>query len=311
MSTTSPGSPGPSRGRSAALPSAVVARLRSYRLATSSRVTGRREGGHRSTRHGHSLEFADQRPYVAGDDPRTLDLAASRRHGRLLVRVHEAEDETSLRVVVDASRSMAFGGKLDVATDLARALAHVAAHGGDRMRVVAAGHGGAVTASPWVRGASAEHALGPTLDAVDQAVPDAEVAPGPAALLAAIGRARGEGPTGPVVLVSDLLVADWSAVLHAIGTGPGRAVLVHLLGREDREPELDGDLDLVDAETGEVVSIAATDRVLADHARALAAWQADVAAEAVRRGIAVVAADDRDDVADLVSVGLHRAGLVA
>lgn len=302
---------GTARAPDLPLPPAVVARLRSHRLGTAARVTGSREGAHRSTRHGHSLEFADQRPYVAGDDPRTLDLAASRRHGRLLVRVHEAEDETSLRVVVDASRSMSFGGKVAAATDLARALAHVAAHGGDRLRVVVAGHRGEVRASPWVRGASAEHALGPTLAAVDRSEPDAEDAPGPAALVAAIGRARGEGPTGPVVLVSDLLVADWPAVLHALGTGPGRAVLVHLLGREDLEPDLDGDLDLVDAETGEVLPIAATDRVLADHARALAAWQADVAAEAARRGVAVVAADDRDDVADLVTLELRRVGLVA
>lgn len=288
----------------------MVARLGPHRLSTVSRVTGTREGAHRSTRHGHSLEFADQRPYVAGDDPRSLDLAASRRHGRLLVRIHEAEDDTSLRVVLDASRSMAFGGKLGMAGHLARALAHVAAHGGDRIRVVVATDDGRVAASPWLRGAAAGWSIGHTLASVPSTIPSPDEHPGPAALSDAVRRALGEGPVGPVVLVSDLLVLDWTEVVRALGTGRGDAVLIHLLGREDRAPELDGDVDLVDAETGRVVSIAATDQVLAAHTAALARWQEEVARYAARHGVAVVAADDRDDVAGIVTVGLRRTGVV-
>lgn len=308
--TSGPRADGPA-DLAAPLPPAVVTRLGPHRLATVSRVTGTREGAHRSTRHGHSLEFADQRPYVAGDDPRSLDLAASRRHGRLLVRIHEAEDDTSLRVVLDASRSMAFGGKLGMAGQVARALGHVAAHGGDRIRVVVATEDGRVTASPWMRGAATGWTIGHTLAAVPTAAPSPDDQPGPAALLDAIRRARGEGPAGPVVLVSDLLVLDWTEVVRALATGRGDAVLVHLLGREDRAPDLDGDVDLVDAETGQVVSIAATDEVLAAHTRALARWQDEVQRHAARHGVAVVAADDRDQVDEIVTVGLRRTGVVA
>lgn len=305
------GATDPAIGLAAPLNAAVVARLAHLRLSTEARVTGTRDGGHRSTRHGSSLEFADQRPYVTGDDPRTLDLAASRRHGRLLVRVHEAEDDTSLRVVVDASASMAFGHKLRSAAHIALALAHVAAHGGDRLRVLVATTGQHVTAGPWVRGRNAPLVVAHTLADVATVVPDPDGHPGPAPLLAALARARGEGPRGPIVLVSDMLVVNWTEVVRLLGTGSQDAVLVHLLGREDAEPDLTGDLELVDAETGDTVSIAATDDVMAQHRHAMQAWQAEVAATAARYGVAVVSTHDDDPVDRVVTVGLRGVGLVA
>ncbi len=292
-----------------ALPPAAVARLAPHRLATGRRVTGTRDGAHRSTRHGSSLEFADLRPYVAGDDPRTLDLPSSRRHGRLLVRIHEAEDDTSLRVVVDASASMALGTKLAHAGQLAVALAHVTGHGGDRMRVIVATTGDRVTAGPWVRGRNAPLVVAHTLAGIEVADPD-DQAPGAAPLRAALARAHGEGPRGPVVLVSDLLVPDWRDVVTALGSGGQDSVLVHLLALDDLDPALVGDLELVDAETGELVSITASDDVMAMHRRAMADWRDAVVTHAARHGVAVVAATDDESVATVVGVGLRRVGLV-
>lgn len=297
-------------GLASTLDASLVARLAGHRLATGHRVTGMRDGSHRSTRHGSSLEFADLRPYVAGDDPRTLDLASSRRHGRLLVRIHEAEDDTSLRVVIDASASMAFGAKLSQAGRLATALAHVTGHGGDRMRVVAATEADHVTAGPWVRGRNAPIVVGHTLAGIIVAPPDPDAQPGPAPLLAALARARGEGPRGPVVLVSDLLVPDWPAVLAALGTGGRDAIVVHLLGRDDLEPDLIGDLELVDAETGQELAIAATEDVMAMHRRALTEWRQAVKDQAARHGVAVVAATDDEPIDQIITVGLRRVGLV-
>lgn len=292
------------------LPPAAVARLASHRLAPGHRVTGTRDGSHRSTRHGSSLEFADLRPYVAGDDPRTLDLPSSRRHGRLLVRIHEAEDDTSLRVVVDASASMGFGAKLERAGQVAVALAHVTGHGGDRMRVIVATAGDHVAAGPWVRGRNAPLIVAHTLAGIAVDDVDVDAAPGPAPLRAALARAHGEGPRGPVVLVSDLLVPDWRDVVAAIGTGQRDGVLVHLLGRDDLDPDLVGDVELVDAESGLEVPVSASEDVMAMHERAMAQWRDDVVAHAARHGVAVVAATDDDPVTDVVSVGLRRVGLV-
>src|SRR5688572_9637283 len=75
--------------------------------------------------------------------------------------------------------------------------------------------------------------------------------PGRAHLVAALRQAHGEGPRGPVVLVSDLLFPGWEGVLQALAAGRGDAVLVHVLGREDLDPAVRGDQRLVDAETGD------------------------------------------------------------
>jgi uncharacterized protein (DUF58 family) len=121
------------------LPPALLGRLGRLRLASRRRVQGRFAGAHASRRYGSSLDFADYREYVPGDDPRWVDPNAYARLGRLLVRLFEAEDEAALRVVVDCSASMAFGNKLHRGRQVAVALAAIAAGGGDRVRVLLAG----------------------------------------------------------------------------------------------------------------------------------------------------------------------------
>lgn len=71
-------------------------------------------GAHRSSRHGHSVEFAEHRPYVPGDDLRSVDWKIYGRTDRYFLR--NREDETTLvcHLLLDATGSMAFAG-LDAA----------------------------------------------------------------------------------------------------------------------------------------------------------------------------------------------------
>ena len=94
-------------------------------------------GAHRSIRKGAGVEFGGDRPYAPGDDLRWLDRRALLRHDRLMVREFETETERGLRLVVDASASMAFrsrgapGAKLAYAALIAAALARIALASGD------------------------------------------------------------------------------------------------------------------------------------------------------------------------------------
>jgi uncharacterized protein (DUF58 family) len=94
-------------------------------------------GTHRSPRRGAGIEFGGHRAYVPGDDLRWLDRHALMRHGRLLVRQFETETDRALRLVIDASGSMAYrserapAAKLAFAALLGAALARVALSGGD------------------------------------------------------------------------------------------------------------------------------------------------------------------------------------
>lgn len=112
-------------------------KLGPLRLRARSVADGVYSGSHRSPRRGPGVEFGGHRNYVPGDDLRWLDRHALMRHGRLLVREFETETDRALRLVVDASASMAFrsahapAAKLAYAALIGAALARIALAGGD------------------------------------------------------------------------------------------------------------------------------------------------------------------------------------
>lgn len=300
------------RDRPRVLPSEVVARLQRLRLMLRRRVHGRYAGAHTSRRFGSSLDFADYREYLPGDDPRRVDLAAYQRLGRLLVKLYEAEDEAAVRVVVDLSASMGFGDKTRAARQIAAAFAALATGGQDRIRVLlVTGH--RTDAGPWFRGPATLAAVESRLLAVEADPPSEEDTgqDASAALAAAVRRARGEGPAGPVVLVSDLLFDGWQEVLRILAAGRGDASLVHVVGRTDLEPDLGGDVRLVDAEFGGALEVSLTDAALAEHAAARDVWLADIESVCGRHAITYALLVDDGSVGELVEGTLRRLGVVA
>lgn len=114
-------------------------RRRLARLALQSRdvVEGNLAGRHRSPSRGQSTEFADHRPYIAGDDLKRLDWKVLGRTERYYIRRYQ--DETNLRVylLVDRSASMGYASdpslptKFHYACQLAAALGYVVVRGRD------------------------------------------------------------------------------------------------------------------------------------------------------------------------------------
>ena len=94
-------------------------------------------GMHRSARRGAGVEFGGYREYTPGDDLRWLDRRSLLRHERLMVRQFETETDRALRLVIDASASMAYrgsrapGAKLAFGALVAAALGRVALASGD------------------------------------------------------------------------------------------------------------------------------------------------------------------------------------
>jgi uncharacterized protein (DUF58 family) len=107
-------------------------KLAPLRLRARAVAEGVFAGAHRSRRRGSGVEFGGHRSYVPGDDLRFLDRRATMRHGKLLVRQFETETDRGLRLLVDASRSMAYrsegapGAKLAFAALIGAALCRVA-----------------------------------------------------------------------------------------------------------------------------------------------------------------------------------------
>jgi len=88
----------------------TLAQLHSLQVAARAVVEGLRSGAHRSVHKGHSVDFADHRPYVPGDDLRHLDWKVLGRRDRLVLKRFEAEIDLGCSVVVDGSGSMAYQG---------------------------------------------------------------------------------------------------------------------------------------------------------------------------------------------------------
>src|SRR5438270_8397403 len=114
-------------------------RLEQLELVSRKLFLGRMKGERRSKRKGQSVEFADYRNYVKGDDLRFLDWNLYARLDRLFIRLFMEEEDLHFYVLIDNSLSMDFGkpSKLHYAKQVAAALAFVGLVNMDRVVVQA------------------------------------------------------------------------------------------------------------------------------------------------------------------------------
>lgn len=116
----------------------LLRRLEQFQLLAQRRAKSSAKGERRSKARGQSVEFADHRNYVAGDDFRYLDWNLYGRLDRLFLKLYEEERELPVTIFLDASESMTFGEprKFDFARQIAAAAGYVALCGFDRVSVV-------------------------------------------------------------------------------------------------------------------------------------------------------------------------------
>src|SRR5688572_6624339 len=122
----------------ALLSTELLRRLEQFQLLAARRAKSSAKGERRSRARGQSVEFADYRNYVAGDDLRYLDWNLYGRLERLFLKLYEEERELPVRIFLDASESMTFGEprKFDFARQIAAAVGYVALCGFDRVSVI-------------------------------------------------------------------------------------------------------------------------------------------------------------------------------
>ena len=87
----------------------LLRRLEQFQLLAARRAKSSAKGERRSRARGQSVEFADHRSYVPGDDFRYLDWNLFGRLDRLFLKLYEEERELPVRIFLDASESMTFG----------------------------------------------------------------------------------------------------------------------------------------------------------------------------------------------------------
>ena len=277
----------------------VLGALERLQLGTRRRLAGQLVGGHRSPRYGSSLDFADFREYQPGDDFRRIDYLTLARLDQLLVRLYDAEDDLTVRLIVDTSASMSTDGKLQRAAELAGALGFVALTRRDRVELHLPG-----AAPARFSGRNGVPELFARLESLE-ASGEGSLARTAAEVL---GRQRGPGMT---VLCSDLLEPEWDVALQRLPARGAELIVLQVLGAGELEPPELGDVDLVDVETGERVAMTLTPGNIRSYQERLQQWLEEVETATRRVGAAHMIVDSRTPLREVLLSGLRRAEVVA
>ena len=118
---------------------ALLAQLERMELVSRKIFRGRMKGERRSKRKGQSVEFADFRNYVAGDDLRFIDWNMYARLDKLFLKLFMEEEDLHFYTLIDVSPSMQFGSptKFQYAKQLAGALGYIGLCRADRVKIEA------------------------------------------------------------------------------------------------------------------------------------------------------------------------------
>jgi uncharacterized protein (DUF58 family) len=268
-------------------------------------VRGGLKGGRRSVKRGQSVEFADYRDYTLGDDLRQLDWNVYARLEKLFVKLFVEEEDVTITFLVDASPSMAFGRpeKLLFAKRAAAALGHIALAGEDRV-VVTALTGRSARRQSGLRGSGRVFRLLANLSTI-------QPADGPTDLLASARQAGAMlSGRGVIVLISDLLDPAADRVIRELAATGSELIVLHTLSPDELDPQLEGDLRLVDSETGEGIDVTVDLATLDEYRARLAAWQDGLAELARKRRASYVPISTDIPLADLVFAELRRRRVV-
>ena len=264
-------------------------------------VRGGLKGGRRSVKRGQSVEFADYREYTLGDDLRQLDWNVLARLEKLFVKLFIEEEDVTITVLLDGSASMASGtpDKLQFAKRAAAALGYIGLASEDKVAISVLG-GRVARRRTALRGSGRVFRLLAELSAIAPA-------DGPTDLVAAARHAAAQlSGRGVVILLSDLLDPAADRVIRELASTRSELIVLHVLSPQELDPPLEGDLRLVDAETGEGVDVTADLATIDAYRARLAAWKDGFATLAARCEATYVDLSSDVPLNDLIFAELRR-----
>ena len=284
----------------------LMAKLERLELVSRKIFRGRMKGERRSKRKGQSVEFADFRSYVAGDDLRFIDWNTYARLDRLFLKLFLEEEDLHFYALIDASESMNFGTptKLHYAKQLAAALGFVGLVRADRVRIETLRGGGGGAAAPVFRGRHNVWRMLAHLESIEPA--------GGTSLAEGVKSfcLRNAGK-GILVLITDLMdKKGYEAALKFLVAQQLDVYVVHVLSQEELQPELVGDLKLVDCEDDDVAEVSVSAPLLKRYQQTLAAFVGGAREFCNRRGLNYLLANNQTPIDELVAGYLAKRGLV-
>ena len=287
------------------LDDAFLAKIERLRLISRKIIVGKIRGERLTRKRGQSVEFADYRSYVAGDDLRFVDWNLYARLDQLFLKLFLEEEDLHVYLLLDTSSSMGYGepSKLHHAQRVAAALAYIALNNYDR--VVLAAFAGARM-----------HTLGPLRGKRDTL-----------RMLGFLSGLEAEGSTdtasafkqfaikhrrkGIVILISDFLdKGGFEGALRYFIAANQDVFVLHTLAREEIAPELVGDLKLVDVEDEDAAEVTISGPLLATYRKTVEGFVGTLKNYTGRRGMNYLLAPTSVSFDVVVLDYLRRRGLL-
>ena len=227
-----------------------LTRLEQLELVSRKIFLGRMKGERRSKKKGQSVEFADYKNYVVGDDLRFLDWNLYARLDRLFIRLFMEEEDLHFYILIDNSLSMDFGAptKLHYAKQVAAALAFIGLVNMDRV-VIEAFNDRLTQSMPAARG---RRSFWRVLDFLDKLEPA-----GPSDFAQALRtfsiKCSGKGV---LIILSDFMdKGGYEDALRYVIARQMDIYAIQILSQEEIEPNVTGDLQLTDAEDDDAAEV--------------------------------------------------------
>lgn len=293
----------------------LMARLDHLDVVSRKIFNGRVQGERRSKRRGQSVEFADFRPYVAGDDLRFVDWNIYGRLDRLFLKIFLEEEDLSLLVAVDASASMNWGdpSKFEYARRLAMALGYIGLVNQNRVSLAAfggldpEGEPAGLQRISNLRGRRRTHEAGKWLLDLE---PGGKGGFDDAMKSIALSR-QGRGI---MIVISDFLHKEGfeNGLRYVAGRGYD-VFAMQVLSPQEIDPHahgMAGDLRLVDLEDDDQAEVTVNAAVLRGYKDRLDTWCGRLRDYCIRRSIMHMIVDTGMDIDTLMLDYLRRRGLL-
>ncbi len=312
----------PSQSRPASLEdlldTKLLARLDALDIASTKIFRGKLKGERRSKKRGESVEFADHRAYVVGDDLRHIDWNIYGRLDMLFMKLFQEEEDLSLHMVLDCSASVDTGepNKFLFMQKLAMALGYIGMVKYNRVACSAIGGNFGddsettlVQAVRDLRGKRRVHDLSRFICSLrpDEGEGGESSSFGEACRRIALSR-RGKGI---MVVMSDMLIKEGYEEGLRMLVGRGYDVFViQVLSPQELEPGITGDLRLKDIEDGDKAEITISAPLLKKYKKTLAAYTNQLRDFCARREIMLLTVPSDTAVETMVLDHLRRRGVV-
>ncbi len=243
---------------------AFMRRLEQLQIVSRKIFAGKFKGERLSRRKGQSAEFADYKNYTVGDDLRFLDWSIYARLDKLFIKLFREEEDLDVTLLIDCSTSMDWGepNKFWYGRRLAAAMAYIALGNFDRVNLY--GLSDSIKSSvSGLRGRNQMHRILGFLNGIS-ALGRSNL--GEACRRFAIQHRR----KGVVIIISDFYdKSGYEEPIRYLLASGADIYALQILSPWELQPELAGDLKLIDIEDGDAAEVTVTSALLASYKKTL------------------------------------------